>query len=73
VTLVLWQARARRLVELNVIEQCLNLYKTGIVQPQQHCSALLTPTPTAGIVQRKRFESFQNPDAEFTMPRHAKP
>ena len=26
------EARHRRLVELNVIEQCLNLYKTGIVQ-----------------------------------------
>ena len=24
--------RVRRLVELNVIEQCLNLYKTGIIQ-----------------------------------------
>lgn len=26
------RARVRRLVELNVIEQCLNLYKTGIIQ-----------------------------------------
>eukprot|EP00299_Pterocystis_sp_00344_P011324 c5257_g1_i1.p1 GENE.c5257_g1_i1~~c5257_g1_i1.p1 ORF type:complete len:157 (-),score=23.35 c5257_g1_i1:10-480(-) len=26
------QQLARRLVELNVVEQCLNLYKTGVVQ-----------------------------------------
>jgi len=28
-------ARFRRLVELNTVEQCLNLYKTGIVQAQR--------------------------------------
>jgi carbonic anhydrase len=29
------EARHRRLVELNVIEQCLNLFKTGVVQRQR--------------------------------------
>jgi carbonic anhydrase len=27
-----YEERHRRLVELNVVEQCLNLYKTGVVQ-----------------------------------------
>ena len=26
------EARHRRIVEINVVEQCLNLYKTGVVQ-----------------------------------------
>ena len=26
------QERSRKLVELNVVEQCLNVYKTGVVQ-----------------------------------------
>jgi len=29
------EARHRRLVELNVVEQCLNLFKTGVVQRQR--------------------------------------
>ena len=37
-------------MELNVIEQCLNLYKTG-------------------IVQRKRFSTYQDDDVDFTYPR----
>jgi len=38
------------LVELNVIEQCINLFKTG-------------------VVQRKRVETYQNPDYLMTQPR----
>eukprot|EP00567_Pseudictyota_dubia_P003091 CAMPEP_0197455606 /NCGR_PEP_ID=MMETSP1175-20131217/41153_1 /TAXON_ID=1003142 /ORGANISM="Triceratium dubium, Strain CCMP147" /LENGTH=291 /DNA_ID=CAMNT_0042989503 /DNA_START=108 /DNA_END=983 /DNA_ORIENTATION=+ len=30
------EARSRRLVELNVIEQVLNVYKTGVVQKRRH-------------------------------------
>ena len=29
------ELRVRRLIELNVVEQCLNIYKTGIVQNQR--------------------------------------
>jgi hypothetical protein len=29
------EARHRRLVELNVVEQCINLFKTGVVQRQR--------------------------------------
>lgn len=35
---------------LNVIEQCINLFKTG-------------------VVQRKRVETYQNPDYAMTQPR----
>ena len=28
--------RHKRLVELNVVEQCLNLYKTNVVQTKRH-------------------------------------
>ena len=36
--------------QLNVIEQCINLFKTG-------------------VVQRKRVETYQNPDYAMTQPR----
>jgi carbonic anhydrase len=42
--------RFRRLVELNVVEQCLNLYKTD-------------------VVQRKRLETWSDPEEEFAYPR----
>jgi carbonic anhydrase len=42
--------RERRLVELNVVESCLNLFKT----------------PT---VQKKRVDTYMNPDFPFTLPR----
>jgi carbonic anhydrase len=42
--------RHRRLVELNVLEQCLNLYKTS-------------------VVQRKRLETYSDPNKTFTYPR----
>ncbi len=29
------EARHRRLVELNVLEQCMNLYKTGLIQQRR--------------------------------------
>lgn len=44
------EQRARRLTEFNVLEQCINLYKTG-------------------IIQKRRLETFKDPDIEFTHPR----
>jgi carbonic anhydrase len=44
------EERHRRLVELNVAEQCLNIYKTS-------------------IVQKKRLETHNDPDAPFSYPR----
>lgn len=42
--------RTRRLVEINTVEQCLEVFKTG-------------------VVQRKRVETYTDPDAPYTQPR----
>ena len=33
------ELKHRRLVELNVMEQCLNIFKTGVVQRRRHLSS----------------------------------
>ena len=51
------EAKHRRLVELNVIEQCLNIYKTGVVQRRR----LLTSQVTGAYPQPRVHGLVYNP------------
>eukprot|EP00981_Chlorochromonas_danica_P011304 scaffold3867_cov150-Ochromonas_danica.AAC.6 len=44
------------LVELNVIEQCINIYKTGKTSPVGVVMQLTSPLHGSGVVQRKRIQ-----------------
>jgi carbonic anhydrase len=76
-----YEERHCRLVELNVIEQCLNLYKTGAcgiitknTQKNDYYNSRILCTPSfpfhapAGVVQRKRMQTGKVTPSE-TNPR----
>ena len=63
------EAKHKRLVELNVIEQCLNIYKTGVVQRRRLLSSQVTgayPQPRVhGVVYSIRDGRLKKLDHDF--------